>query len=176
MTALWFLLYIFIGLVVGILSGIFGIGGGVVLVPVLTWCGFKIEKAVGTSLCVVPLFGLPGAWRAFQDGRVDLQAAITIGIAFAVGAYFGASVVKELDRQLLMVAFGVFLLFIAVRFIFSGRDEVVLAVSGLTASALALVAYFGLYLLGRRYMSPPNLAEKIRTSQEEGITDPEYYI
>jgi uncharacterized protein len=186
MSTFWIVLYVIIGLVIGVLSGMLGIGGGVLLVPVLVWCGFKYKQAVGTSLAVlVPPIGLPAAWRHFHDGDVDLGAAICIACAFVVGGYFGASLVKELDARFLRLFFGVFLMFVAMRFIVSGSDETTMAVAGLTASLVSLIAFAFLYLLGRRALTPAaqkaqqtglDLGQNIRTSRDEGYTDPDYYI
>ena len=141
------------------------------------WCGFEYRKATGTSLAIlVPPIGLPAAWQAFRDGNVDLGAALYIACAFAVGAYFGRFVVDAIDPHFFKLLFGLFLMFIAVRFILSGSDEVMLVVSGLAASALSLVAYLGLYLLGRRHTTPLNLGHHIHQSHEQGHTDPDYYI
>jgi uncharacterized membrane protein YfcA len=178
MAALWFVLYVLIGLGVGVISGILGIGGGVILVPILMWCGFKYRRATGTTLAVlVPPIGLPAAWKAYEDNQVDLAAAICIACAFAVGAYCGRFVVDEIDEKMFKLVFGLFMMFIAMRFVMSGNDEVRLAVSGLIASALGLFFYVCLYLfIGRSQMSPPSLRQQMRTSREEGHTDPDYYI
>jgi uncharacterized membrane protein YfcA len=177
MATFWVLVYVFIGLTVGVISGILGIGGGVLLVPILMWCGFKYRQATGTSLAVlVPPIGLPAAWKAFQDGYVDLGAAFCIASAFAVGAYYGRSVQEVLDERIFKICFGVFMIFIAMRFILSASDETTVAIAGLTAAALSLLGFGGLYMLGRRHIARPTLADRIRASREEGYTDPDYYI
>jgi uncharacterized protein len=177
MATFWILLYLVIGLLVGVISGILGIGGGVLLVPILIWCGFNPKQASGTSLAVlVPPIGLPAAWDAFKEGQVDLGAAICIASAFAVGAFFGRSVQDVLDERLFKLCFGVFLIFVAMRFILSSNDQATFAMAGLTATILSLLAFAALYVLGRRHMTPPSLGERIRASQEEGYADPDYYI
>src|SRR5580693_6972309 len=101
--------FVLIGLVVGSLSGVLGIGGGVLLVPALIWlCGFDPKKAAGTSLAIlIPPIGLPAAWRAYNDRLVDLEAALWIAGAFMVGAYASRGLVQYLDDQTLRVSFGV---------------------------------------------------------------------
>jgi uncharacterized membrane protein YfcA len=201
MGTLWIVLYLVIGLVIGVISGILGIGGGVLLVPILMWCGFKYKQATGTTLAVlVPPIGLPAAWKAYQEGQVDLGTAACIAGAFTVGAYYGRSVCDYIDPGVFKLCFGLFMMFVAMRFIISGSDEAMMAVMGLMASAAALLAYAGLYLLGRRHLNArtdgtaaitaPNgqpsaldtaksgldLGQNIRTSRDEGFTDPDYYI
>ena len=74
-------IYLMIGLVIGSVSGVMGIGGGVLLVPALIWlCGFKSNEAAGTTLAVlIPPIGLPTAWRAYKENDVNLQAAFEGG-------------------------------------------------------------------------------------------------
>ena len=64
-----YLIYIAIGLTIGSISGMLGIGGGVLIVPALMWlCGFEAKKAAGTSLAIlIPPIGLPAAWRFYQQ-------------------------------------------------------------------------------------------------------------
>ena len=177
MAALWVALYLLIGLGLGVISGILGIGGGVVLVPILMWCGYKYKMATGTSLAVlVPPIGLPAAWKAYRDGNVDLGAALCIASAFAVGAWLGRYVVDEIDPSLFKLGFGLFMMFVAMRFIFSGSDEVTMAVAGIGSTLFSMMAFVALYLLGRYHANPPDLGHHIRTSRDEGHTDPDYYI
>jgi uncharacterized membrane protein YfcA len=177
MAPVWILLYLVIGLCVGVISGILGIGGGVLLVPILIWCGFNYKQATGTSLAVlVPPIGLPAAWDAFQKGQVDLGAALCMACAFAVGAYFGRSIQEVLDDRIFKIVFGVFMMFIAMRFILSASDETTVAIAGVIAALLSMLGFGGLFMLGRRHIAQPTLGERIRASQEEGYADPDYYI
>lgn len=72
------MLYIAIGLVAGMLSGVFGIGGGVVIVPALIYlAGFSQHRATGTSLAVLlPPIGLAGMWEYYRHGNVNVRAAM----------------------------------------------------------------------------------------------------
>ena len=118
-----FVLYVLIGLGVGMISGILGIGGGVIMVPILMWCGLEYKKATGTSLAVlVPPIGLPAAWKAYHDGHIDFTAAIIIAGAFLVGSYCGRFVINDFDVASLKLIFGLFMLFVAMRLIVSSSD------------------------------------------------------
>lgn len=99
-----------IGLIAGILSGFFGIGGGVVIVPSLIFfLGFSQHKATGTSLAVLlPPIGLAAVWEYYGHGNVDLRAALFVALAALVGAWVGAIWANKLSGPALKLGFGVF--------------------------------------------------------------------
>ena len=106
-----------IGLVGGVLSGLFGIGGGLVIVPALILvAGFPIATAAGTSLAALLLpVGLFGALEYYRAGHVDVQAAAVIAVGLLVGAYFGARLGTSLSPEVAQRAFGIFLLVVGAR-------------------------------------------------------------
>jgi uncharacterized protein len=106
-----------IGLTGGILSGLFGIGGGLVIVPgLILLAGFTAAKAAGTSLAALLLpVGLLGAMEYYRAGQVDVRAAVIIAAGLLVGAFFGARIGTSLDPVVAQRAFGIFLLVIGVR-------------------------------------------------------------
>ena len=106
-----------IGLVGGLLSGLFGIGGGLVIVPGLVLlAGFPIATAAGTSLGALLLpVGLFGALEYYRAGHVDIRAAAIVAVGLAIGAYFGARIGTSLSPELAQRAFGVFLLIVGAR-------------------------------------------------------------
>ncbi len=99
-----------IGLIAGILSGFFGIGGGVVIVPSLIYfLGFSQHKATGTSLAVLlPPIGLMAVLEYYRHGDVDLRAALFVALASLIGAGVGAILANKLSGPVLKLAFGVF--------------------------------------------------------------------
>jgi len=105
-----FLLLLLIGLVAGILSGIFGIGGGIVIVPALIYLlGFSQHKATGTSLAVLlPPIGIAAVLEYYQHDNVDLSAALIIAAASILGAWLGSLFASRLSGPVLRLAFGVF--------------------------------------------------------------------
>jgi len=107
--------YIGIGLGAGILSGLFGIGGGVVIVPALILvAGMKPETATGTSLASLLLpVGALGAWHYYRAGYVAMGPAMAIACGLLAGAWFGAHIALRLPAADLQRAFAVFLLFVA---------------------------------------------------------------
>jgi len=105
-----------IGLAAGGLSGLFGIGGGVVIVPALVLVArFLPERATGTSLAalLLPVGGL-GAWYYYRHGHVDIRAAALIALGLFLGAWLGAHVALRLPARDLQRAFAVFLVFVAI--------------------------------------------------------------
>jgi uncharacterized protein len=101
-----------IGLVAGISSGVFGIGGGVLIVPALVYLmGFSAQRAVGTSLAVLlPPIGAAAVLAYYRAGNIDWRAALILAATVFVGAWLGAQIANDLDELLLRRFFGVFLL------------------------------------------------------------------
>ena len=119
MTAAYLLL-ISIGLCAGVLSGLFGIGGGVVIVPALIYLvGFDQRLATGTSLAVLlaPV-GLGAVIEYHQSGDVDLSAAVVLAISVAAGAMLGAVLSGEVVDTYLRLAFACFVLLLGVYLVF----------------------------------------------------------
>jgi uncharacterized membrane protein YfcA len=111
------MLYILIGVGAGVLAGLFGIGGGVVIVPALLYFGrMSPLTATGTSLGALLLpVGALGAWEYYRTGNLDVRAALIIAVGLFFGAFFGAKVAHILTAIQLKRAFAVFLVLVAVR-------------------------------------------------------------
>jgi uncharacterized membrane protein YfcA len=172
-------LYLLTGLSIGTASGALGVGGGVLLVPALLWIErFEPRTAAGTSLAVVVLGGIPAMWKFFASRHLDFAAALWVGAAFAVGGYVGASlrVHHYLPEEEVRLAFGLLMLYIALRFIITSSSEATLAAAGLFAAGLAWAGYLGLRLLGRRHLSRPRLEDKLLEAERRPPQDPDYYI
>lgn len=114
-------LYIVVGLVAGIFGGMFGIGGGTILIPVLVFLfGLTQHQAQGTTLAImVPPIGLLAAWRYWQAGNVKLNMAGFICIGFLLGGLVGAHLIHNVSDPSLKKLFGFYLLFISIRMIFT---------------------------------------------------------
>ncbi len=108
-----------IGLLAGFLSGILGIGGGVIMVPLLLLIGFTQHQAQGTSLAaMVPPVTLLAVLQYSKEGHVDWKMALVISATFIIGGLFGAKIATAINEQLLKRIFGVLMLFIAIKMIF----------------------------------------------------------
>ena len=111
------LIYLGIGLGAGVLSGLFGIGGGIVIVPMLIFFSrMAPATATGTSLGALLLpVGALGAWQYYRAGHIDMRVAMMLAAGLFIGAYFGAKLALGLDPVLLKRGFALFLVAIAVR-------------------------------------------------------------
>lgn len=114
-----------IGLASGLISGLLGVGGGVVLVPaILFFLPVDAHKAIGISLAVIVPTALSAAYRHFQYGNVDIGIAAIIAVGASVGAYGGATLANQLDPSMLRKLFGVFLVFMGVNLLSGWTDGV----------------------------------------------------
>jgi len=109
--------FILIGFLAGVLAGLFGIGGGLLIVPALVYAArMPIQTATGTSLGALLLpAGLLGALVYYRAGNLHVKAALLIALGLLVGAWLGAQVAQELRTTTLTRLFAVFLVLVAVR-------------------------------------------------------------
>ncbi|MEO8794805.1 MAG: sulfite exporter TauE/SafE family protein [Daejeonella sp.] len=116
-----FLILILIGLTAGALSGLIGIGGGVIIIPALIFMlGFSQQTAQGTTLALmIPPIGLLAAYAYYKEGYVDIYAAAIICIGFVAGSYFGAKYAAGIPEVMLRKVFSVLLILIAIKMFFS---------------------------------------------------------
>ena len=114
------LLYVLLGLAAGVLSGLIGIGGGVLIVPVLLFFfKYSQHEAQGTTLALlVPPIGLLAAWTYYRLGYVHLTAAAYICVGFFLGGLLGARFATGMSNLLLERIFGGVLLLISLKMIF----------------------------------------------------------
>ncbi|WP_446898585.1 sulfite exporter TauE/SafE family protein [Clostridium sp. LBM24168] len=114
-------LFIVIGSIAGILSGMFGIGGGVIIVPALIYlCGFGQLKAQGTSLAILlPPVGILAFMDYYKKGHVNLQAGILMCIFLIIGSIFGAKIAHIIPLAILKKSFGLLMILISLKMIFS---------------------------------------------------------
>lgn len=113
-------LLLLLGLIAGCLSGLIGIGGGVIIVPALVILfGFSQHLAQGTTLALlVPPIGILGALTYYQHGYVDLKTAAIVCAGFFIGSLVGAKLATGIPNDLLERIFGIALLVIALKMIF----------------------------------------------------------
>lgn len=108
-----------LGVVAGVLSGMFGIGGGVVIVPMLTtFFGLTLQQAVGTSLTALLMpVGIFAVITYYRAGKLRIPVAALVGAGLLFGAWAGAQIALQLPTSILRQLYGVFLLYAAWRFI-----------------------------------------------------------
>jgi uncharacterized membrane protein YfcA len=178
-TAFTWLLVI-LGVVIGIISGMLGIGGGVLVIPALVALfGFSHERAVGTSLgMLLPPIGIFAFLSYYRAGNVNGAAAAMLAIGFAVGAYFGARLVNSqiVPQDGLRMFFAFFLLYVAGSILFAHSDHKVWAVTK-TLSLMFLfgVAYAIAKLIGRRLEQQFSARDSFLSGMQEPLA-PDYEI
>lgn len=115
------LLLIVIGIVTGFAAGMLGIGGAIIMIPALVFMlGLSQQTAQGTSLAVMlPPVGILAAWNYYKAGNVNLKFALILAATFLIGSYFGSKLAINIPQPVLKKIFGLLLLLVAVRMLFS---------------------------------------------------------
>lgn len=141
--------FVILGLVVGALSGVLGLGGGIFLVPALIFLfHFTPHEAQGTSLAVlIPPIGLFAALEYYRKGLIDFSVVGLICVGFIFGAYAGAFYVDRISVPLMRRLFGFFMFFIAIQLVFTSPER---RFGSIVPAAIATGVLALLYLLERR--------------------------
>ena len=115
------IILIVIGLLAGILSGLVGVGGGILMIPLLIiFLGLTQHQAQGTALfAMLPPIGILAAMNYYKEGFVKWEYAAVIALTFVVGGYFGSKLSISLPAQTVRKVFGVIMLIGAIKLIFS---------------------------------------------------------
>ncbi len=123
MTTETILTVIVIGLSAGILSGLVGVGGGIIMVPAMVYfLAFSQQRAQGTSLALM-LFpvGILGVLNYYRKGHVDMRVAGLLAVGFVLGSYLGSRFSLSLSQSTLRKLFALVMLAVAVRMLLSDR-------------------------------------------------------
>lgn len=115
------LILIVIGIVSGMLAGVFGIGGAIIVIPALVFIlGLSQHEAQGTSLAfLLPPVGILATWNYWKGGYVNWKFALVLSVAFVVGAYLGSHFSVQISGRVLRKLFGVLMIVMAIKLIFS---------------------------------------------------------
>jgi uncharacterized membrane protein YfcA len=114
---LWYVM-LGVGLLAGIASGLFGIGGGLVIVPALMAMHYDQKSAVGTSLAaLLPPVALGAVLSYYVEDKIDLAVAFFIALGLILGAFGGAKIALGLPSSTIKRLYGAFLLIVSLRFI-----------------------------------------------------------
>jgi uncharacterized membrane protein YfcA len=119
------LILLTIGSAAGILSGLFGIGGGIIIIPALIYIlGFSQHRAIGTSLAVLlPPVGIAAFIEYYRHNNVDLPAALIIAAAAIVGGWVGALLANRLSGASLRLAFGIFVMIMGMYLVYGAMKK-----------------------------------------------------
>ncbi|MCX6896131.1 MAG: sulfite exporter TauE/SafE family protein [Verrucomicrobia bacterium] len=111
-----------IGLFSGIASGLFGVGGGIVMVPAMMFflCPpiRDIKQAIGTSLIVIIPTAIVGSFKHFHQGNVDWRTALSLAPLAITGSYFGAWLTTHIPAENLKRTFGGFIILMGAKLLF----------------------------------------------------------
>ncbi len=112
-----------IGLVAGVFAGMFGIGGGLIIVPALVLLlGLDLKSANGTSLAaLIPPVGLLGAAEYYRNGMINIGFAALLAVGLFLGAWFGARITIGLPLVWVRRAYAGFLIVVAIRMLASSK-------------------------------------------------------
>jgi len=121
------LLLLVIGLAAGMLSGLVGVGGGIIIVPALVFLlGFSQKMAQGTSLGLLLLpVGILGAIQYYKQGYIDFRIVGIISLAFIFGSYFGSRIAMVLSQETVKKIFACLMILIAVKMLFFDKPKTV---------------------------------------------------
>jgi uncharacterized protein len=114
------LVLLLVGLAAGMLSGLVGVGGGIIIVPCLVFfLGFSQKMAQGTSLGILLLpIGILGAMQYYRQGYIDFKVIAIISVAFLFGSLFGSKIALNLPQETVKKIFAIIMMLVAVKMLF----------------------------------------------------------
>jgi hypothetical protein len=129
--------FVAVGFVAGILGGGLGVGGGIILVPLLIWVGLDRHRAHATSLAAIILIAVAGAVSFGYSEELRLDVGLSIGLGGVVGSILGANAMNRMSARSLTIVFGIVLLVAGLRMV-SGADPLPGAGDLSTAALVAI--------------------------------------
>jgi uncharacterized membrane protein YfcA len=118
-----YLLAVLLGVVAGVLSGLFGVGGGILFVPILTWLGLTQLHAEASSLLAIIPTVMVGVWRQQRYGNVRWRAAAILGVASIAAAVGGAQAAISIPESTLRKLFAVLMIAVAAQIAWRARRK-----------------------------------------------------
>jgi len=109
------LLFVLLGIIVGILASFSGLGGGFLMVPLLLFLGYDAQKAVGTSFMAIVIISLSAVFAHSKLQNVDYKLGILLGIGGIIGAQIGARLLEYVPTPIFKKIFATILILLAVR-------------------------------------------------------------
>ncbi|MBL7701345.1 MAG: sulfite exporter TauE/SafE family protein [Ferruginibacter sp.] len=116
---------ILVGVAAGILSGLVGVGGGIIIVPALIYfVGFSQKTAQGTSLAMIMLpVGILGVLQYYKQGHVDWKIVGLLAVGFVAGSFFGSRIALSISQEALKKVFAVLMIIIALKMLFIDKPK-----------------------------------------------------
>ena len=125
MDAQTIIIIVAIGIVAGMLSGLVGIGGGIIIVPALIYLlGFTQKNAQGTSLAILLLpIGIFAVLQYYRQGHIDFKVVAILSAGFLAGGYFGSKIALNLPEDTIRKIFAIMMILIAVKMLFFDKSR-----------------------------------------------------
>lgn len=119
------LIVILIGIASGMLSGLVGVGGGIIIVPALVYfLGFSQHAAQGTSLGLILLpVGILGVLQYYNHGDIDIKVVCILAVGFLLGSYFGSKISLSLPQETVKKIFAVLMIVMAIKMLFFDKPK-----------------------------------------------------
>ena len=125
MSAITIIILVIIGVAAGILSGLVGVGGGLIIVPALVYfLAFSQKEAQGTSLGILLLpVGILAVMQYYQKGYIDIKVVLIVSAGFLIGGWFGSKMAVALPVGIIKKLFAIFMLITAVKMLFIDKPS-----------------------------------------------------
>ncbi len=119
------LIIILVGIAAGMLSGLVGVGGGIIIVPALVYfLGFTQHQAQGTSLGLILLpVGILAVMQYYKEGNVDVKVVAVLAVGFIAGSYFGSKIALGLPQDTVKKIFAILMILIALKMLFLDKKN-----------------------------------------------------
>ncbi len=119
------LILLIVGLAAGVLSGMVGVGGGIIIVPALVYfLAFSQKSAQGTSLGILLLpVGILGVMQYYKQGYVDFKIVAIVALGFILGSLMGSKISLSLPDEKVKRFFGIVLMLVAIKMLFFDRNK-----------------------------------------------------
>jgi len=114
---------IIVGISIGAMSGFFGIGGGMILVPLLLMIGFDIKSAIGISITQMVFSSIYGSYLNFRKGSLILGDGLFVGLGGFIGGFLGGFITQQISASILEYLFIALVIFALYRLILSPKIE-----------------------------------------------------
>lgn len=125
MSAQTIIILLLVGFAAGVLSGLVGVGGGIIIVPCLVLLlGFTQKEAQGTSLAILLLpIGIFAVIEYYKQGHINVTYALIVAAAFLIGCYYGSKLAVRIDDQKLKKFFAVTMMLLSIRMLFFEKHK-----------------------------------------------------
>jgi uncharacterized protein len=125
MSAQTIILLVLVGLAAGMLSGLIGVGGGIIIVPALVmFLGFTQKEAQGTSLGILLLpIGILAVIEYYKAGYINISYVVIVALAFVAGSYFGSKIAITMSDEKMKKIFAITLMLVAIKMLFFEKHK-----------------------------------------------------